>query len=255
VPEQTVRELDSATSPRYRQIAGELMAEISGGVFAVGAMLPPEADLCERFCASRFTVREALRLLTDRGVIQRRRGAGTVVTSREGDIAFVQRMSSIAELLKYPPDTSRSNLFQGPIHADPALASTIDCPVGCEWFRISGLRLSDSGRVPISWSDIYILPELAETVVREDNGRRAVYEIIEQQTGISVYDAEIRMFASSIDGELARLMAVAEGTPALSIVRRYTDERGRNFETTVTIHPEKRFVYSMQLHRDRPQRS
>ena len=48
-------------------------------------------------------------------------------------------------------------------------------------------------------------------------------------------------------------MEVADGTPALSIVRRYTDEGGRNFETTVTIHPEKRFVYSMLLQRDRTQ--
>ena len=61
----------------------------------------------------------------------------------------------------------------------------------------------------------------------------------------------IRIFTSSLNGNLASQLEVAEGTPALTIIRRYLDEQGRNFETTVTIHPEKRFEYSMHIARDR----
>ena len=77
-----------------------------------------------------------------------------------------------------------------------------------------------------------------------------MFEQIEAATGIAIVDAEIRIFASSIDGRLASLLQVAEGTPALSIMRRYLDRDGRNFETTITVHPERRFEYSLQLHRE-----
>ena len=237
-------------TPKYRQIARQLTEGITGGTYPVGTMLPGEAELCEMYRTSRFTVREALRSLSEQGLVDRRRGSGTKVVSANPTSAFVYRLASTAEILKYPEETRRENLFKGLIHADPDVASKLDCPIGKSWYRISGIRRSDASDVPISWSDIYVLPEFADVLENDDDGRRPVYEQIERATGVSVIDAEIRIFASSIDGKLASLLQVAVGTPALSIVRRYLDQEGRNFETTLTVHPEKRFEYSMQLHRE-----
>ena len=229
----------------------ELLASITDGVYPVGSSLPTESELCTKFDTSRFTVREALRWLSEHGIVERRRGAGTTVTATGPSDAFVYRLSSISELLKYPSETYRRNLFNGLIHADPELSNQLECPVGTEWFRISGLRLSDSSDKPISWSDIYVLPEYSDFLEDEGDGRTPVYEQIEDATGTIIYDAVIRIYASSLNGNLATQLEVAEGTPALTIIRRYLDEQGRNFETTVTVHPEKRFEYSMHIARDR----
>lgn len=240
----------NSSVPKYRQIASLLTREIERGTYPVGSKLPVEADLTAMYGASRFTVREALRSLAERGLVDRKRGAGTRVVSANPPSAFVYRLSSTAEILKYPEETRRENLFAGRIHADPDLANKIDCPIGKSWYRISGIRRSDSRDLPISWSDIYVLPEFEEFLAESEDGRTPVFEQIEQATGVSVIDAEIRIFASSIDGDLASLMQVAVGTPALTIVRRYLDQAGRNFETTLTVHPEKRFEYSIQLRRE-----
>lgn len=237
-------------APKYRQIARALTRDIEEGKYPLGTMLPGEADLSEMFQTSRFTIREALRNLSDRGLVDRKRGSGTKVVSEKPAGAFIYRLSSTAEILKYPVETRRENLFTGIIHTDPDLADKIDCPIGKTWYRISGIRRSDASDVPISWSDIYVLPEFESFLGEGEDGRSPVYEKIEQATGVSVVDAEIRIFASSIDGRLANLLQVAVGTPALSIVRRYLDQDGNNFETTLTVHPEKRFEYSMQLHRE-----
>jgi len=244
-------ESTDSSSPRYRKIVSELLSSISDGDYPVGSTLPTESELCAKFDASRFTVREALRWLSEHGIVERRRGAGTTVTATGPSNAFVYRLSSISELLKYPSETYRQNLFKGVIHADPELSSRLECPVGTQWYRISGLRLSDSSDKPISWSDIYVLPEYEAFLADEGEGRMPVYEQIEQATGTIIYDAVIRIHASSLNGNLASQLKVAEGTPALTIVRRYLDEQGRNFETTVTVHPEKRFEYSMHIARDR----
>lgn len=246
--DKTVPERDS--QPRYRKIADALLADIGAGRYEVGAMLPAEAELCEQFHASRFTIREALRWLADHGVIDRRRGSGTRVISDAPPETFVYRFASVAEMLKYPADTWRENLYRGHIHADPELADKINCPIGKEWYRISGLRRSDGSDLPISWSDIFVLPEFAAILQDETDTRVPVYEQIERATGTRIADAEIRIYASAIEGKLARMLEVTEGAPALSIIRRYLDDRGRNFETTVTVHPGRRFEYSMHLQRD-----
>lgn len=237
-------------TPKYRQIARDLSRDIREGRYGVGTMLPGESELSEIFGASRFTVREALRNMSESGLVSRRRGAGTRVISANPAGAFVYRLSSTDEILKYPEETHRENLFTGLVQADPDLASKIDCPIGKSWFRISGIRRSDVSDLPISWSDIYVQPELAEHIVEGEDGRTPIYQQIEQATGVTVIDAQIRMFASSIESKLASLLRVGVGTPALSIVRRYLDQDGRNFETTLTVHPENRFEYSMELERE-----
>ncbi|MFO1039439.1 MAG: FCD domain-containing protein [Geminicoccaceae bacterium] len=64
-------------------IATELREAIVAGVYAKGQRLPPERTLATHYNASRSTVREALRQLTEQQLVQRRIGSGTFVTYRE----------------------------------------------------------------------------------------------------------------------------------------------------------------------------
>src|SRR2546429_7652756 len=64
-------------STRYRDIAAELQKEIRLGATPVGELLPTETELMARFGASRQTVREALRIITEHGLIVRRAGRGS----------------------------------------------------------------------------------------------------------------------------------------------------------------------------------
>ena len=66
--------------PLYLQVASALKDDIVSGAYPVGSLLPTEDALCERFSVSRYTVRGALRLLRDDGLVSSRQGAGTVVT-------------------------------------------------------------------------------------------------------------------------------------------------------------------------------
>jgi DNA-binding FadR family transcriptional regulator len=66
-------------------IAGRLAAEIARTGRA-GARLGSEWDLCERFQVSRLTLRQAIRLLQDSGLVECRRGRGNglVIRDRRG---------------------------------------------------------------------------------------------------------------------------------------------------------------------------
>ena len=63
-----------------RAVTAELVERIVRGHHAPGTPLPPEPALCETFSVSRTVIREAVKLLQEKGLVQIRQGSGTTVT-------------------------------------------------------------------------------------------------------------------------------------------------------------------------------
>lgn len=62
-------------------VAEQLMGQIMGGALRAGERLPSERDLAVRLKVSRLVVREALRTLVERGLIEVRPGVGAFVVA------------------------------------------------------------------------------------------------------------------------------------------------------------------------------
>jgi DNA-binding FadR family transcriptional regulator len=63
-----------------KAVTAELVDRIVRGQHPHGTPLPPEPALCETFSVSRTVVREAVKILQEKGLVQVRQGFGTVVT-------------------------------------------------------------------------------------------------------------------------------------------------------------------------------
>ena len=246
---RTGRRINGAR-PRYRVIAERLLSEIARGKYAIGSHLPTEIELCARFSASRYTVREALRVITEKGLVTRRPGAGSMVVAAAQPSVYTQTLSSLGELLSYPAETYRDGSTTAHIVADRRLAALLGCPVGTRWFRISGVRRSQGIELPLAWQDIYILPRFAGVVRSPNLDREPVYAQLERMFGQVTECARVEIFPSRVPRKIAGILAVKPGTPAITIIRRYIDKDAANFETTVTVHPEGRFTYSMEFRRE-----
>jgi len=61
-------------------LAAELVGQIVRGQYLPGTSLPPEQALCDAFSVSRTVVREAVKMLQEKGLVQVRQGLGTTVT-------------------------------------------------------------------------------------------------------------------------------------------------------------------------------
>ncbi|MFJ5922290.1 GntR family transcriptional regulator [Kitasatospora sp. NPDC092948] len=72
-----------SSQPLYRRVADVLRNEINAKAFPPGARLPSERDLCDRFDASRNTVRAGLNVLVAEGLISASQGLGYEVRSHE----------------------------------------------------------------------------------------------------------------------------------------------------------------------------
>ena len=79
-------------NPMYRQIAEDLRGQIESGALASGSQLPTELELREHYNASRNTVRDAIKWLTNLGLVETRPGQGTFVVERKDP--FVTTLSA-----------------------------------------------------------------------------------------------------------------------------------------------------------------
>lgn len=68
----------------YMQLAGILGARIERGDWAPGSRMPSEQDIGDHYELSRKTVRRAMRVLADRGLVVSIRGRGHFITETLG---------------------------------------------------------------------------------------------------------------------------------------------------------------------------
>lgn len=78
--------------PRYQQIADDIHRRIESGGFSADTALPTESELQATYQASRNTVREAVKLLVQRHLLETRAGQGTFVT--KAIVPFVTTLST-----------------------------------------------------------------------------------------------------------------------------------------------------------------
>ena len=86
--------------------------------YRVGAKLPNEIDLAREFEVSRNTVREAIRILVSRNVLEVKRGSGTFVSARLGLTDDPLGLSLICDKKKLVRD-----LIQIRLMIEPKMAS------------------------------------------------------------------------------------------------------------------------------------
>lgn len=90
---------------KHGQISTHIEMEISGGKYGPGSRLPSEIQLVKQFGVSRPTAARALRDLEVRGLIERRAGSGTFVSSNQ------QRLNSTRVLGLLVPGLSSTEIF------------------------------------------------------------------------------------------------------------------------------------------------
>lgn len=82
--DSTKKDHKPAGRPRlYEEVVEEIGLRIVGGIYAVDEVLPIEEDLVEEFGVSRTVIREAVKVLTEKGLLRPRARLGTVVLPRK----------------------------------------------------------------------------------------------------------------------------------------------------------------------------
>jgi GntR family transcriptional regulator len=248
---KAMRAREKAVPLRYWDIANLLRKDIQTGRYKLGDRLPTEEQLLDTFSASRHSVREALRVLTEEGLLLRRPRAGSTVIATTAERHFTQRMASVQELLNYP-NTTRKTLWSGYVQATHELADVLKCPVGATWFLLRSLRIPAGTTLPVCQTDIYIAPQFAGVTKHK---KHLVIPVVDQIADL--YDnpadsTDIEISATLVTKEVASVLKVPAGSAGLNVVRRYAGSDGKVFEVTISVHAAQRYTYNFHLKREQP---
>ena len=234
-----------AAQPLYRRIASALQGSITSGQYPVGAVLPTEIEISQASGVCRQTVRDALRILSDSGVVRRRRRVGTVVIGRGPAASFVQPLRGFEELLQYARNARLTVDHYGPATGS-RLARRLKL-VPAEWLRVEGLRGPASR--PVGLTTALIRRDCAPSREALEARANSFTEVIEQASGIAASRIDQEITACALTRREAESLAATAGAPALRTLRRYFDQRDTPYFIADSVHPAERFIYTMSFNR------
>jgi GntR family transcriptional regulator len=237
----------TARTPRYEEIYRQLVGDIRDGRYPVGGKLPPELELCATFGASRYTVREAVRRLTEQGLIARRAGAGTMVLRRTRSRGFTQQISALPDLLAYVKSAQLEVLEARDIKASAQEAGLMRCRRGQAWHRLVALKHLRGARKPVAYVLAYVHRDHPALRAVLDRRGVALHDFIEERIGERIVTVEQELSAKPVTGKEAKALGVAPGYAGFVIARRYLAASGTAVLVTSTIFPYDRMRYSMSL--------
>ena len=220
--------LSESSEAVYRQIADQIQEQIDTGELKSGDRLQSERQMSQELGVNRLTVRRAFNVLVERGLIDRRHGGGTFVSTprieRFADrlVPFLLAMREKgltpgAEVITYEQDS-----------ADDAMAGLLCLKSGAPIIHIYRVRTIDGE--PAMLEQMYFSAELLPNFNQFDHNKRSGYEIMETEYGVSVVRADQSLEAVVATAYEAELLGISAGNP-LMLERRLTyDVKGRPVE-------------------------
>ena len=232
---------------RHEALSAAIAAAIHAGRHAVGSALPTEAELQERFGASRYAVREALRELKDAGLVTSHAGIGTIVRSRRPAPRSVQVMGSLDDVLQIVRDTRFATVAERDMRVDAAAAARLSIADGETWRTFELLRFSDARKEPLARILVHVRPEFAGVGPDIGKSRQPVFRLVEERFGERVAEVHQQVTAARLHAAEARLLEAKSGTPALLVLRRFVNASGRTILVSEGLYPEGRFALVNRL--------
>lgn len=235
-------EIDRTSStPLHQQIADPLINLIQSGAIEPGTKLEDEVSMAQRLQVSRPTARRALETLVNRGLIVRRRGAGTAVAPRQ--IHRPMALTSLHDDLARDGRSVTTEVLEWLAQpADEDTAAMLSLAVGTPVVRIKRLRFTDGEPLALMMNVLpeSIAPTRAELV---DHG---FYELLRER-GVQIKLGTQNIGARLADETEAQLLDEPPGAALLMMQRTAYDEQQRPVEVGTHVYRASRYTYSQTV--------
>ncbi|MEM9013348.1 MAG: GntR family transcriptional regulator [Pseudomonadota bacterium] len=232
---------------KARRVYLLLRDDITGGRFASGAPLPGEQRLAEMHGVSRVTVRRALESLAADGLIEKRAGAGSVVTAAARPAAIAADMATlIPQIVQMGRDTTARLLSFSYGPAPTTVASALGLAAEEKVQTAVRVRMLD-GR-PFSHLTTHVPEAIALNYSEADLATTPLFRLLERG-GVMVDNASQTVTAILASPDVAAALGVSVGSALLSLTRVVRDAEGRGVEHLSALYRPDMFRLEMQLAR------
>jgi len=209
--------LPADPTPLYAALESQIAAGISSGEFPVGTQLPTEEQLIQRFSVSRTTVRKAIQNLSDRGLVEIKRGTGTFVAQPKITQDLTELTGFVEDMEALGHTASARLIDRRVIAADACVAQRLHMATGTNVMRIQRVRIANE--IGMSFDETYLPLHIGEKIVRHDLEANPIFALLEQRYSIPLVEADYNLEAVSATADVASALSVQVGSPIFLIER------------------------------------
>jgi GntR family transcriptional regulator len=203
--------------PLYAQVETVLASSIADGTLPVGAQLPSEDSLTERFSVSRTTIRKTIQNLASHGLVEIRRGKGTFVSQPKITQELTELTGFVEDMRLLGRHPTARLLDKRIVAATESAARQLGLAMGDPVVRIQRVRLADN--VPLSFDETYLPRGIGEKIIGNDLETEPIFSLLEQKYDMPLAEAEYRLEAVSAEAAVASALGIAAGSPVFLIER------------------------------------
>lgn len=233
--------------PIYVHIREDIREKIHAKEFKVGAFIPAENDIAKLYGASRMTVRRAIDDLVQEGLLIRRQGSGTIVSSTKV-VRDYSRLTSFFEDAKNRGMNPKSRLLlKELVSANEDTAKKLMIDPGDALFHLIRLRVVEDNKI-IALHNVHIPQSICPWIDDADLNNESLYRLYEEHRIPIEWGRQI-VEARAATPEQARLLNVEPGTPLLHSERVSYTNANLPVEYVIAVSPGDCFSMDLVLHR------
>jgi DNA-binding GntR family transcriptional regulator len=228
--------------PLYFQLAQHFESAIRSGALKAGARLDNEVELAERLGLSRPTVRAAFLYLANKGMVIRKRGAGTLVAKERIDRDV--ELTSLYDDLAAAGRTPATKVIRNEVgHAGDAVARALRLPERALVICLERIRLADGEPIALMHN---FLPAGLTHMSSEMLAEHGLYELL-RASGIRLGSATQRMSAKNASVAEARILNETRGAALLTMERVAFDDNDRPIEFGQHLYRASRYAFTTTM--------
>lgn len=204
----------SSPLPLWAQVYDDLRRRIDAEEFP--DTFPGEIALTEQYEVSRHTIREALRVLRDEGIVRSERGrASTVETA-----TFSQNLGTLYSLFRTIDDRGvrqHSVVKRQTVTTNTSVAEKLGLRSNAKLVVIERVRVADGE--PLAHDTAWLPWKLAQKLLKSDVAQQGLYDALATDCGIVVDSGRESISASLAPAHIARLLRLPAGVAVHYIER------------------------------------
>ncbi|MBM7608938.1 DNA-binding GntR family transcriptional regulator [Lysinibacillus composti] len=198
--------------PKYVQIANRLRKKIEEMYKEGQEKFLSDDELIKMFDVSRMTIRQAVQLLVDEGLLNRIQGKGTFIVRKDKLKTDIAKLDNFFRGW-YLKNFTVKLLYRGSVPCPEGIDEKLGVKPGEEVYQVKRLRLSEG--IPVVIDNRYLLKKYGEQITDEEYINYSFSHLFLNKFNMALSEGEIEIEAVLASEEISNILGVSVGSPIL----------------------------------------